>query len=258
MTRYACGVEYDGTDFAGWQFQNHARSVQGDLEQALSQVADHPLTVIGAGRTDAGVHASGQVAHFDSDAPRSERQWLLGANSALPQDVALTWLREVPPDFHARRSALWRVYRYRVLARTTRSPLARRSALWERRPLDKGAMMAAASYLLGERDFSAFRAAACQSKTPMRNLMALSIEHRGELIAIDVKANAFLHHMVRNIVGVLLVVGQGEQAPEWSAAVLASKDRTQGGATAPAAGLSLLQVGYPQGYDFSLPDRNNF
>ena len=240
MKRYACGVEYDGSRFAGWQVQRHARSVQQVLQEALGEVANHSLEVTGAGRTDAGVHASGQVAHFDSPAQRSPRQWLLGANSILPDDVALTWVVPVTSDFDARRSALWRRYRYRLLCRATRSPLQRALAMWERQTLDPGAMTAAASYLLGERDFSAFRAAACQSNTPMRHLMACRIEHHGELLTIDFIANAFLHHMVRNLVGGLLIVGRGQQPPEWAAELLASGDRTEGGVTAPAAGLTLV------------------
>ena len=245
MERYACGVEYDGSRFSGWQVQRHARSVQGILQEALEEVANHSVEITAAGRTDAGVHASGQVAHFDSSAQRSPRQWLLGANSTLPDDVALTWVVKVTSDFDARRSALWRRYRYRLLCRPTRSPLQRATTVWERLTLDPGAMTAAVSYLLGERDFSAFRAAACQSSTPMRNLMACRIERHGQLFTIEFTANAFLHHMVRNLVGVLLVVGRGEQPPEWAAGLLASGDRTQGGITAPAAGLTLVHVEYP-------------
>ena len=177
---------------------------------------------------------------------------MLGVNSALPEDVALTWVRRVPEAFHARRSALWRHYRYRMVCRETRSPLQRRQALWVRRPLDLGAMSAAASRLLGERDFSAFRAAACQSRTAMRHLMQIRIAESGDVVCIDVRANAFLHHMVRNLVGVLLAVGQGDRPARWSADVLASADRTRGGVTAPAMGLSLVHVRYPG--EFGLPE----
>ena len=252
MSRFACGIEYDGAAYRGWQRQAGADTVQGVLEAAITRVADESVEVVGAGRTDAGVHASGQVAHFDTGAQRSERQWLLGVNSALPHDVALTWIRPVAETFHARYSALWRRYRYQIFYRMARSPLRRQQALWTHEPLAVPAMLAGASYLLGEHDFSAFRAAACQARTPMRCLMGVRIQSDAEGIAVDVTANAFLHHMVRNIVGTLLVIGRGEEPPEWCAALLANRDRTQSGATAPAHGLRLARVAYPAEYD--LPD----
>ena len=250
--RYACGVEYDGTDFAGWQSQRHARSVQETLNGALSQVADQPIVAHGAGRTDAGVHAAGQVVHFDTNADRNERQWLLGVNSALPADVALTWIKPVPDDFDARRCALWRRYRYSLTLREARSPLDRERSLWVRRPLDIGAMLGAASYLLGEHDFSAFRAAGCQSTTPMRHLMAIGIIAQDDRVFVDVTANAFLQHMVRILMGVLLAVGWRDQPPSWSAAVLTGRDRRLGGVTVPPQGLRLLRVAYPK--EYGLPD----
>lgn len=249
MGRFACGIEYDGRAYRGWQRQSGAPTVQGVVEESLSRVANQPIEIVGAGRTDAGVHARAQVAHFDSDSVRTERQWLRGANSALPDDVALTWVRVVPADFHARRSALWRRYHYRIVISPARSPLWRQHALLSRGPLDVGSMLSAGSYLLGERDFSAFRAASCQSKTTIRNLMSFGITERSQSLVLVFTANAFLHHMVRNIVGTLLSIGAGEHEPVWCAEVLASKDRKQAGTTAQSQGLSLDAVAYPREYE---------
>ena len=248
MRRFACGIEYDGGAYRGWQRQSGAATVQGAVEGALSRVADQPIEVVGAGRTDAGVHARAQVAHFESDSMRTERQWLRGANSALPDDIALTWVRAVPADFHARRSALWRRYHYRVVIREVHSPLWRQQALLRRTPLDVGSMLAAASYLLGEKDFSTFRAAACQSMTPIRNLMSFGITQASESLVFEFTANAYLHHMVRIIMGTLLTIGAGEREPVWCAQLLASRDRKQAAATAQAQGLSLDAVAYPPSY----------
>jgi len=248
LSRFACGIEYDGGAYRGWQRQLGSRTVQGVVEGALTQIASVPVSIVGAGRTDAGVHALGQVAHFDSPVVRSERQWLLGANSMLPEDVALTWVKSVPTDFHARYSALWRRYQYQVFSRSARSPLRRQRALWTHDVLAPATMTAAASYLLGEHDFSAFRAAACQSKSSTRNLMGIKIARRQTGLLIEVTANAFLHHMVRNIVGTLLVIGRGERPPQWCGQLLLNRDRTQSGATAPAHGLRLDHVAYPAEY----------
>lgn len=251
MARIALGLEYDGTDFVGWQLQREGRTVQAEVEAAVGSVADGAVTVHAAGRTDAGVHAAHQVVHFDTDAGRSERQWVLGINANLPEDVAVHWAREVGADFDARRSALWRRYRYRILERPTRSALERRHAWWLREPLDRAAMTAGAVAWLGENDFSAFRAAGCQSQSPMRRLMAVALALDGPMLALDFQANAFLQHMVRNLVGALVEIGRGVKPPSWAAALLSSGDRTLGGMTAPAQGLTLEAVAYPA--RFGLP-----
>ena len=253
--RIAFGLEYDGTDFVGWQTQRDGRSVQQLLTEAIAEVADHPLTVVGSGRTDAGVHAAQQVVHFDTRSHREPRQWLLGINSNLPPDVSVHWVREVKPDFDARRSAIWRRYRYQIRQHPVRSALWRRRAWWLREPLDCSAMTSAATAWLGENDFSAFRAAGCQSSTPMRRLLAVGISRDDSLIALDFTANAFLQHMVRNLVGVLVAVGSGRENPEWAEQVLAGKDRTRGGVAAPPHGLTLLEVVYPE--RFGIPAAAN-
>lgn len=242
--RRVLGIEYDGTAFNGWQVQQDGRSVQGCLEEALSAVADRPVKATAAGRTDTGVHAVGQVVHFDTDAARPDRAWTLGVNAALPADVAVRWVRAAPDGFHARYAARARSYRYCILNGPLRSALLRHRAWWVRRPLDAAAMTRAGEALVGEHDFSAFRAAECQARTASRNLTHLEVRRDGDLLTVDVSANAFLHHMVRNIVGTLAVVGRGEAEPDWVAEVLAGRDRREGGMTAPAAGLYLLRVDY--------------
>jgi tRNA pseudouridine38-40 synthase len=251
MTRLALGLEYDGTTFSGWQSQAHAEGIQTAVERALSFVADHPVAVTAAGRTDAGVHAAMQVVHFDSAAPRSPRSWTLGANSNLPGSISALWVQPVPDSFHARYSALARSYRYFILNRQARPALAKHNVCWIKEPLDHERMQAAAQFLLGEQDFSSFRAAECQSRTPIRRMHEIKVQRRGELIELGVTANAFLHHMVRNIAGVLIAVGQGKHAPQWVAEVLAAKDRRCAGVTAPAGGLYLTAVRYAT--SFQLP-----
>jgi len=244
--RVALGIEYHGGAYAGWQAQRSPvlPTVQEALEAALSRVADHPVFTVCAGRTDAGVHASAQVVHFDTRAERPLRAWVMGVNSLLPADVAVQWAREVGPDFHARFSARYRRYRYLVLTRAQRSALAAGSACLERRPLDASRMHEAAQCLLGERDFSAFRGAGCQSRTPMRRLDRVGVNRAGDVLSIEVEANAFLLHMVRNIAGSLLTIGTGDRPPQWLAEVMESRDRTRAAATAPAQGLYLVDVGY--------------
>ncbi len=244
--RFALGVEYDGTDFVGWQHQEGLRSVQDTLETALSRVANHPLTVFCAGRTDAGVHAGGQVVHFDTNSVRSPRSWLLGVNSNLPADVALRWIREVPGDFHARFSARSRTYRYQLLQQSLRPVSCRRTCAWIHSRLDIARMRRAGELLLGEHDFSAFRAAGCQAKSSVRTIKRLEIRTRGSLVWIEIEANAFLYRMVRNIVGSLLVVGKGDASLGWLGKLLQGGDRRAGGPTAPARGLNLLGVDYPE------------
>ncbi len=243
--RIAVGVEYDGSRFRGWQRQERAPSVQAALEEALGFVADHPVALTCAGRTDAGVHATAQVAHFDSDAPRSARAWVLGANTRLPPEIALLWAAPVEPGFHARHSALSRSYRYVIQNRLSRPGLYRRRVCWVHEPLDAERMHEAAQALVGQHDFSAFRAAECQSRTPVRRVERISVRRAGEFVALDVTANAFLHHMVRNIAGTLIQVGCGERPANAVADALASRDRAAAGPTADAAGLYLTRVRYP-------------
>ena len=244
MSRIALGLEYDGTHFRGWQAQAHAASVQAGVEHALSFVANHPVSVTAAGRTDAGVHAAMQVVHFDTEVTRTERSWMLGANSNLPESISVLWARPVPDTFHARYSASARSYRYFILNRCTRAALARHNVSWVKEALDHERMHQAAQVLVGEHDFTSFRAAECQSRTPMRRVMAVDVSRRGEVLELAITANAFLHHMVRNIAGALIAVGQGKEPPEWVEEVLASKDRTRAGITAPAPGLYLAAVRY--------------
>jgi len=243
--RVALGIEYDGTSYNGWQRQKSGIGVQARLEEALSRVANETIEVTCAGRTDTGVHASGQVVHFDTSADRSERSWLLGANSNLPPDINLTWVKFVDDEFHARYTALSRSYRYRMLNRLQRSALHRNRAWWVYQPLDAGRMHEAAQRLLGEHDFSAFRAAGCQSSTAIRAITAISVRRDGNWVTLEVTANAFLQHMVRNITGTLASVGQGEQPVAWVSKVLASRDRSAGGIAAPPHGLTLVAVEYP-------------
>lgn len=254
MIRLAVGLEYDGTDFAGWQSQRSSRTVQSLAEAALSEVADEAVSLVCAGRTDAGVHAREQVAHFETQAQRSTRGWILGGNTNLPTDVSIAWAREVPAHFHARYSAEARTYRYFIFNRGARSALtAGRAAHWHRR-LDSARMAEAAPFLLGEHDFSAFRSSECQAHSPVRRVFEVSVERRGDWIAIEVVGNAFLHHMVRNIAGLLIAVGQGNAEPTWAQEVLESRDRTKGAATAPAEGLYLWKIRYSEA--FALPTAN--
>ena len=253
MTRIAVGVEYDGSAFAGWQTQQSLRTVQAVLEKALGAVAAQIVSLVCAGRTDAGVHARAQVAHFDTDAERSARGWILGANSEAPPDVAVSWALPVPAHFHARYSATARVYRYLVLNRTARSALWAARAAWVTRALDEGRMAEAAAHLVGEHDFSAFRSSECQARSPIRRLTRLAVERRGDWITIEAVANAFLHHMVRNIAGLLIAVGRGDEPPDWARSVLEGRDRTRSAATAPAAGLYLWEVHYPAAFGLPAP-----
>lgn len=251
MFRLAVGIEYDGAAYAGWQTQAAAPGIQDVVERALAAIADAPVELVGAGRTDAGVHARSQVAHFDTDSSRGMRNWTLGANTRLPADIAVRWVREVPPHFHARYSAVSRTYRYVILNTPTRSALGAARATWVHRPLHIEPMRQAAALLLGEHDFSAFRAASCQAKSAVRRLSELDVARHGDAVVITVTANAFLHHMVRNLAGLLVTIGQGEVPPEHAAELLAARDRTRAPATAPADGLYLWNVSYP--VEFGLP-----
>ena len=248
--RYALGVEYDGTRYAGWQRLAQPGiaalpTVQATLEDALAYVADAPVATTCAGRTDAGVHATCQVVHFDSDARRTPRGWALGTTTRLPPDVCVRWCVPVADDFHARFSARARRYRYRLLNRAVRPALGREQLSWERRPLDADAMHRAAQALLGEHDFSAFRTVHCQAPHARRELQRISVARDGDVVSIEVQANAFLHHMVRNLVGTLVPVGCGEQDEAWPARLLAGRDRALAGPTAPPQGLVFLGPLYP-------------
>ena len=242
--RVVLGIEYDGSSFAGWQSQPHGNTVQDVLERALAVVADETVRTVCAGRTDAGVHATCQVAHFDTAAKRPDGAWVRGVNAQLPPSVAVTWACGTDREFHARFSAFARHYRYLLLNRPVRAALSAGRVGWCHRPLDTDAMAGAAALLLGERDFSAFRAAECQAKSPVKTLHRASISRRGDLVVFDFSANAFLHHMVRNLVGSLVWVGKGSQPREWLADVLASRDRSRAAPTFEAAGLYFSGVDY--------------
>jgi tRNA pseudouridine38-40 synthase len=246
--RIALGIEYDGTDFHGWQRQRNCRTVQGCLEEALSRVADQALATVCAGRTDTGVHAIEQVIHFDTTAVRDDDAWIHGGNANLPADIRIQWGREVDDTFHARYSARRRHYRYVILNRPCPSAQLRHRACWVYAALDEARMREAAGHLLGEHDFTSFRAVACQAKHPVRTIYTLDVNRRGDFIYIDVEANAFLHHMVRCIAGVLLATGRGEASPAWVKQVLEARDRAAGGITAHAAGLYLVAIRYPGQY----------
>ncbi len=249
--RLAACLEYDGSRFCGWQKQANAITVQETVERALSRIADEPVTASAAGRTDSGVHAGAQVIHFDTHSKRSLHSWLRGANTQLPEGVALQWVVPVPGHFHARFSATGRCYRYVILNRAVRPTYLAGRVGWDYRLLDTRRMRRAARYLIGRHDFSAFRASSCQSASAVRELRTLTVHRRGQWVWIDAQANAFLHHMVRNLVGVLCAVGAGEADPGWAREVLESRERQRGGVTAPAEGLYLTRVDYAA--DFSLP-----
>jgi tRNA pseudouridine38-40 synthase len=255
MPRIALGLEYDGSRYRGWQTQASAPSVQEQVEKALSFVADHSVTVTSAGRTDAGVHAAMQVVHFDAAVDRGERGWVLGANTLMPRDISALWASVVPDDFSARYTAEARSYRYIIQNRRSRPAFMQHRACWVRDPLDAARMHVAAQQLRGENDFSSFRAAECQSRTPMRRLERISVTRKADFLVLEVTANAFLHHMVRNIAGVLIAVGSGDRPIEWVAEVLAARERRVGGITAAAQGLCLIGVRYPSAYGLpSEPD----
>jgi len=249
--KFAVGVEYRGSAYCGWQRQPHCDSVQQNLELALSFVADHAIELVCAGRTDSGVHAVEQIAHFDSNAERSERAWVLGANCRLPRDIRIKWVVPVTDDFHARFRAQARAYRYLIFNNKVPSALFHDLSAFEFRNLDHDKMHECAQVLLGEHDFSSFRAVGCQAKSASRNVQDISVTRRGELVMLDIKANAFLYHMVRNIAGSLMAVGSGEKSGEWFREVFLSKDRKCADVTAAAAGLYFLRAHYTD--EFKLP-----
>jgi tRNA pseudouridine38-40 synthase len=249
--RMAAVLEYDGGEFCGWQRQDDVRSVQQCVEEALSKIADEPIQVTVAGRTDTGVHALAQVIHFDTSAERSEYSWVRGSNTHLPEDAALLWAGRVSDGFHARFAATGRHYHYVILNRPIRSTHLRGRVTWEYRLLDVARMQAGAAHLIGTHDFTSFRAVECQAKSPVRELRALTVERHGELVHIRAYANAFLQHMVRNLAGVLMAIGAGERDPGWAREVLAARDRRLGGVTAAPDGLYLTDIEYPA--EFTIP-----
>lgn len=254
MVKLAFGIEYDGSAYHGWQTQDDVITVQGELEKAISKIADSDIRVHCAGRTDTGVHGLGQVVHIETDAIRKDSEWLFGTNANLPDDISVKWVHSVNEDFHARFSATRRVYRYYILNRQARSAFLSKRIVWERRPLSIERMEQAASFLIGSHDFSAYRSLACQAHSPVRTIHRLELSKQGPLITLEIEANAFLHHMVRNIAGVLMEVGMERAKPEWAKEVLDGKDRRLGGVTAPPDGLYLVKVFYPKVFDLPSTD----
>ena len=251
MAKYAVGIEYAGNAYSGWQKQNHSSSIQQHLEAAIGYVANHPVRLICAGRTDAGVHAIEQVAHFETGALRGNRAWILGSNCRLPRDIRVKWVVPVDESFHARFSAVARSYRYIILNSGVPSALFHDKVSWEYKPLNADKMHQASQVLIGKHDFSAFRAVGCQSKSSTRNIHQIGLTQQGDLIFLDIKANAFLYHMVRNIAGSLMAVGSGARTREWFADVFSSKDRNRADVTAAAGGLYFVRAYYPD--QFKLP-----
>lgn len=249
--RIALGIEYDGSHYHGWQSQQGLHTVQQMIESAIMRVADSQVEIVAAGRTDTAVHATAQVVHFDSEKERTMRSWVYGVNAYLPKDIGLLWAKEVPESFHARFSALFRRYRYIIYNAPIRPALFHSKVSWQYRQLDNKLMQAAAQYLIGEHDFTSFRSVECQSKTACRRITEITVNRSNDVIMIDITANAFLHHMVRNIVGVLISVGSGKNPVDWVQEVLLAKDRRMGAETAPPYGLYLVDVSYPQ--EFEIP-----
>lgn len=246
--RIALIIEYDGSQYHGWQLQPKLRTVQGVLEKALTQVADHPVSVTYSGRTDTGVHATHQVVHFTPEKARNIRAWVHGTNALLPKDVCVKWGQEIADDFHARYSAVSRRYRYVIYNASIRPALLQGNVTWQYQRLNHVAMQEAAQTLLGKQDFTSFRAAECGANSPVREVQAIEVSRRGDLVVLDITANAFLHHMVRNIAGVLMAVGSGRQKVPWVKEVLLAKDRRKGAETAPPYGLYLVDVTYPKNF----------
>ncbi len=249
--RYALCIEYQGTHYRGWQIQKGVISIQETLEKALSTVANEPVHVVCAGRTDACVNATYQIVHFESHAKRTDRAWVMGTNTKLPDDIAVKWAMSVPESFHARFSAQQRRYRYVILSAPVKPALLAKGVTWTYKSLDVDRMNEAATHLVGEHNFNSYRAVNCQAHSPIREVRELKVYRNGQLIVIDVAANAFLHHMVRNIAGVLMKIGCGEAEPVWAKEVLDAQDRRQGGVTAPPYGLYFVDVHYPE--EFALP-----
>lgn len=253
--RIAIGVTYDGSSFDGWQSQSSGNTVQDHLEAALAAIAGTFVRVAAAGRTDAGVHATGQVAHFDAEVERPLSAWVRGTNAHLPEAIAVQWAHPVSPAFHARFSASARTYRYVLYNDAVRPSLLARHVGWFHLPLDERVMREAAQALLGTHDFSAFRAAECQARTPVRTVHEIGVSRRGRYVLFDIAADAFLHHMVRNVVGALVHVGKGKAAPQWIAELLATRDRARAAPTFSPRGLYLSAVEYPPSWQLpAFPD----
>lgn len=250
--RIVLGLEYRGAGFCGWQSQSSGCGVQDVLEAAVSAIAGQAIVVNAAGRTDTGVHAAFQVAHFDTSAKRPLTAWVRGVNSHLPAGVAVLWAREIGEEFHARFAAMQRGYRYVLLNHPVRPGLNSGLIGWHHRPLDAAAMNLAAGQLIGRHDFSAFRAAECQAKSPVKDLRLAHVERRGDYLLCDFRADGFLHHMVRNLMGCLIQVGAGARSPAWMREILESRDRTLAAPTFEAAGLYLTHIRYPA--HFALPE----
>jgi len=257
MATVVLSLQYDGAPFFGWQRQSNGETVQGLLEAALSRVADHPITVHCAGRTDTGVHALSQIVHFKTDSTRPPDAWLRGGHTFLPPTIRLQWAKEVPDEFHARFSATARRYLYLLYLGNFLPPFYAGKATLERAPLDVEKMHEGAQKLLGKHNFQSLRASACQSKSPIRTVLRCDVQGKGDWVWLDIEANAFLHHMVRNVMGVLLTIGRGDKPVEWVQEVLAAQDRREGGITAPPDGLYLSEVTYPEQYDLP-PSRFSF
>lgn len=247
--RIALGVEYDGSQFFGWQRQLDDNTIQQGIENAISKVGDTELCVQAAGRTDTGVHATEQILHFDCNRERELKAWVMGVNTHLPRSVSILWAKEMQEEFHARFSAKSRRYRYVILNRTTRPAILHSKVTWVFHELNENSMQEAALSLVGRHDFTSYRAVACQAKSPIRTVHQIKIERRDQLVLIDIHADGFLHHMVRNIAGVLISIGKGEQDVSWAKEVLQKTDRSMGGVTAPAAGLYLVKVHYPEKFN---------
>jgi tRNA pseudouridine38-40 synthase len=254
--RIALGIEYDGAPFNGWQSQANGMTVQDVLEHALAKFIEpngnERVQVVCAGRTDAGVHASGQVVHLDTFIERDLNAWVRGTNAQLPGTIAVRWARMVPDTFHARFSAMRRNYRYLIYNHPVRSPLWAPRSTWCFRPLDAAAMQSAAQCLLGEHDFSSFRSSECQAKTPVKHVYAIDVVRNGPIVELTIQANAFLHHMVRNIAGSLVYIGLGRCEVDWLTELLLARDRKLAAPTFGAQGLCLTAVDYPS--EFQIPD----
>ncbi|MCW5590416.1 MAG: tRNA pseudouridine(38-40) synthase TruA [Legionellales bacterium] len=251
--KIALGIEYDGSQFHGWQKQPNLHTVQHELELALSKVADEPISIYCAGRTDTSVHATGQVIHFDTSAIRNMRSWMFGANHHLTRAISVTWAQAMPDDFHARFSAMSRRYCYIIYNHAVRPTINRHYFSWHYQPLDAQLMQEGANYLMGEHDFTSYRALECQAKSPVKTIHQFEVFRHQDFIIFDIKADGFLHHMVRNIAGVLMAIGSSRQPPQWAQDVLVARNRSLGGVTAPPYGLYLTEVGYPEHFNVPLP-----
>jgi len=248
MNKYVLCIEYDGSRYSGWQRQNHSICVQEKVESAVSLVADEPVAVVASGRTDAGVHALQQCVHFETTSHREDKAWVLGVNANLPSDISIRSVTRVSEDFHARYSTIDRTYRYLILNCSARSALHHQRVAVVHQPLDESRMWSAAQCLVGEHDFSSFRAAGCQARHARREITSIEVRRRNELVELQVCGNAFLHNMVRIIVGSLLQIGSGAESEDWLASVLAQRDRTRAGKTAAASGLYFLGPSYHSRY----------